>query len=167
MLYHWQILLRIEKAALSHPGLKGIIDCVVWKGWPLNRLLFLMIEVEGADPEASGTDYILQAMHKRLPDEKAAEDIHQFLRDECRRQRYKNVAPLRVMRAAIEADIPTKRRIDGIGVSIEELCHTTRYDSATQKAVRHRFFEAPKRAPPCLTKITSARRAWHSPNTNT
>lgn len=73
MVKHLSVLLPAERLANSHVGLASVLDCICWKEW------------REVIPMASDTD-ILQGMCLKVPDEKAAEDTHQFVRDESRRQ---------------------------------------------------------------------------------
>ena len=164
LLHVWQVIMKIERATISNGRLASMWQSVVWKDRPLVRLLCMMNEIENGQAAGPGTTYLLEGIHMKVPDEKAAEDIHQYLRDETRRQRFKAVAPLRVMRSAIFADIAKQRGIPRVSVDISELCDTTRYDE-TQAAVRHKFLQDNQPAPPRLTKLT-ADRTWPSPTTH-
>ena len=58
--------------------------------------------------------------------------------------------------------MPSQRKLRGVGVGIEELCETTRYD-AHQQRVRHRFFDAPQDFPTGLQRVTDPAGSWQSP----
>ena len=86
MLRHWHMVLQFEKLAPSHAGLWSIWNTVVWKGWAVVRLLLMMNEMEEAAPVGAGTTYLLQGLHTKIPDEKAAETYTKFYatnRDDC------------------------------------------------------------------------------------
>ena len=166
MLRDWHILLEVERLAYSHDVLDSILKTVVWRDHALVRLLLMVNELEQSSQDAKGTTYILDAIHRVLPDDKGAEDIHQHIRDEGRRQRRAIVGPLRVMRSSLESGVPESRELDAVSVSVDELSKVTRYD-ATQKAARHRFYAAPKRWPSDVDNIANNHREWSSPTAAT
>ena len=83
-------------------------------------------------------------MHSFWPYEKGGEDTHQFLRDESRRRRYAKLAPLRMQRAAIEADIIGKRGMEN-RVRVSEVGSAP--NSSLLESNRKRFFQPPAHWP--------------------
>ena len=162
MLDDLDTLLTAEELARSHDRLNGILGDIAWTNNSCVRLLLLANEQEDGHPDGALTTYILEAMHSKVPDEKAAEDLHQFIRDETRRQRYTKISPSRLMRTVLEAGVIERRGMQNISVTIEELCQITRYD-ASQKPVRHRFFAPPSNIPEQFAQITDPTRSWPSP----
>ena len=112
LLREWHALLRLEAVSLINRDSATLLSCIAFRDWSAVRLLFHLNEAEGADPHGPATRRALVGMHLSWPDEKGGEDTHQFLRDESRRRRYAKLTPLRMQRAAIEADIIGKRGMD-------------------------------------------------------
>ena len=162
MLADWEVLLTAERLGHSHAGIKRILDAVAWADNKAVRLLLMANELEGASVSGPCTTYVLQGFHQKVGDEKAAEDMHQFIRDETRRRRYTSVTPPKVMRSVIEADIPGKRRMDGVTVDIEDVCNTTR-SGPNQTSCKRTFSTRPSEFPASLNQITPPARPWHSP----
>ena len=72
----------------------------------------------------------------------------------------KKITVLRMMRAAMEAEIPKKRGFQDVSISEQDLCSITRYDGS-QKAVAKKFHALPKNWPKVIDKITDLDHKWN------
>ena len=66
--------------------------------------------------ESQSLTEILRCLHVRLGDEKGAEDIHQYCRDEGRRRRFANLTSGRLLRSCIDSLVPKKRQMPSLHV---------------------------------------------------
>lgn len=162
MLSHLRVILNIERLAHMHQQLMDIWSCIVWKDNALICLLVHTNELEHAQPHGSATTYILEAIHRHLPYDNAAEDIHQHVRDESRRQRYTMLSALSVAHAAIEPGVADARGCTSCHVTDDEPANTSRYDT-TQAAVTHKFRDMPKHWCPKLDFISRSHEKCTSP----
>ena len=162
MLKHQQVLLQVEKLAYFHNVLDEIYRGVVWRNYSICRLLLHTNELEEAHPHGASTDYILEAIHRALPDDKAPEDMHQHLRDMSRTQRHTNVQPTRLMRAALASGVVQSRKLQDVNIDFEKVADMTKHGSS-KFPVRHKFLATPTRWPTALDHITD-KTGWASPS---
>lgn len=161
MLRHLLVLLSAERLATSHVALVSGLDCMCWTVWPHIRLLSLTTKMQGGGPQGPATTDISQGMRLKAPEGKVAEDTHQFVRDDARRQRFTKVEPLRVMRASLEAAFPRTRGLNVASVGAEETSRAARC-RAHQKAVWRKLCDLPKDSPASLDGTMQGRpsRGW-------
>lgn len=69
------------------------------------RAMLQASELELGHNDGMCTSYSLSGMHRKMPDEKGCDDIHQHLMDETRRRRDTNLGPLRIMRAVLDSQV--------------------------------------------------------------
>ena len=66
MLKHLHVLLEAEELGHVHAGLESIYKAVPWRANTVVRLLLFVNEMEACDPYGERTQYILEAMHKKI-----------------------------------------------------------------------------------------------------
>ena len=88
-----EVLLDAEKrAARGDARYSGVLEEVHWRHNSAIRLLLYVLRRDAhLDSIGSDAHYLATAMHLRIPDEKAVEDVHQHVRDRQRSQRRKNI----------------------------------------------------------------------------
>ena len=115
MLEEWEILVKAERLAHRHDGLRALLADIPSMSWAVVRLYMHMNEQackQGV--ESQSLTEILRCLHVRLGDEKGAEDIHQFCRGEPRRRRFANLTSARLMRSCIDGEVPKKRQMPSL-----------------------------------------------------
>ena len=118
MLFEFQVLLRCEGLARGHALLREVLSQVTFRNWEWVRLYLHLNELEVSSAqlgESCLTETLLQ-YHMRIPDEKGAEDLHQFVRDHARARRFTKVAPERIMRACVQSGVPSARGMNHISI---------------------------------------------------
>ena len=126
-------------ALTADADLALVLSDISWRQNCVVRLLFNVLDKEGpSDNVSSDVRHIAESMHHKLPDEKAPEDIHQFVRDRGRAQRHKNMKLRSVHDAAIQSGV-----LEARGVR----CPHVAKASVAQEAWRSiKFKEAMKRS---------------------
>jgi hypothetical protein len=106
----WKIICAYEHFARANADIGLVLDEIFWLRWPLIRLAFGINEMELASGADRGSfKRLATSMVAKFPDEKGAEDIHQFVRDEARRRRFAGLSKARIYETQLRANVPLKR----------------------------------------------------------
>ena len=106
----WKIITAYEHFARANADIGVVLGDIFWLQWPLVRLAFGINEMELASGADRGSfKRLATSMVAKFPDEKGAEDIHQFVRDEARRRRFAGLSKARIYETQLRANVPLKR----------------------------------------------------------
>ena len=112
ILTDWQMAQALEQYALKDAEALQLMNTIFFLDWPLVRLCFTLLETEQVSKKSCGFEKLARAMVTRWSDSKAAEDVHQHLRDETRRRRYTYLCRSRVYRTQTDANIAKQRGME-------------------------------------------------------
>ena len=161
MLNDLKIILWAEQLQHHHPTLRAILRSIWWKDVAIVRLPLLLNELEEARGDGAATSTLIQGLTETMPDEKCAEDLHQYCRDESRSRRSPGLTTTRLMRANIECELPQKRKMPTIDLPTEELAERI---VSRPKAIKHKFRTPTDHWPSDLNSLTSRVRSWTTPS---
>ena len=155
LLADWEILQKCERLQHKSFLLRQILAEIDWTRWEWVRLYMHLNEAElrGGKPptgDASAVHRCLLPIHVRIPDEKGGEDLHQFVRDETRRRRFKKLTPQRISYVVTTASIPSDRGMPQLSVppaTFESMSARDKHESMDSV-----FFGSPKHWSPALNK---------------
>ena len=108
-----------------------------------------------------GFDSLATSLVTRLPDSKGPEDVHQHMRDECRRRRLRHLTPCRVYRTQMGACVPSERNMSSPSVPVDAIIE--RAASSSLRSVKEHFKSHESAVPDGLRGILDKRREWSSP----
>ena len=160
---HLRILLDAEHKFLAgiDLGLKNILADIVWKD---NQTVRLFLHLCASDVESSSYDAstrMARAMHSKLGDEKAPEDIHQHVRDAQRCRRHKVLTGVAIHHTQLLSGVLQSRNLQVQQVPIEavanECWRSQRFNSKTRQ---HKYNAAPKYFPKELNALLDGRNKW-------
>ena len=108
--FDFNALLWGESVMGTNRVMKRLMGEIPWRRFSAIRLYMFTndLVMQDGNDEPDRLNSILWPIHKRILDEKGAEDLHQFCRDEGRRKRFDEVTPDRVFRACRDANVARK-----------------------------------------------------------
>ena len=107
----FETLLWAEDLAQESMMMRRILAEVPWRRWTAICLYMFVNDVvldKGNEDPSGRLAALLRPIHIRIPDEKGAEDMHQYLRDEGRRNRFDKVSAERVFRTCRDSAVPVR-----------------------------------------------------------
>lgn len=162
MLEEWEILVKAERLSHRHDGLRALLAEIPWASWAVVRLyMHLNEQACKQGVESQSLTEILRCLHVRLGDEKGAEDIHQYCRDEGRRRRFANLTSGRLLRSCIDSLVPKKRQMPSLHVDFG-VCMQNR-KSLKRQSLRQTFIGKPRYWPDAMQDILKPRKTWPTP----
>ena len=156
--------------AQEHLALTGDADIalvlhdVSWRANSVIRLLFNVLDKEGPSENVSGdVRHIAEAIHVKIPDEKAPEDVHQHVRDKGRPQRHKNMKLRSVHDAMIHSGVLEARGVQCPQVSKAAVAQQAWRSIVNREASHDSYVGKPKKWYDELNGILDPTGHWPSP----
>ena len=162
----FDILLDAEKrVSRGDSRFAGVLDEVCWRHNSVVRLLLHVLRRD-ANFESLGEDarYLAKAIHMRIPDEKAVEDLHQHVRDRQRSRRHKNINMHSVFDAVITSGVLEARRVKSVQIDTRALASSAwRSIRMREKARSVSYQTPPLHWPRQLNDVLNPKKTWPSP----
>ena len=166
---HYKILIAAENMAFTNEDVAMVLECIVWRRWPVIRLTFTILNAEEASGRRDYSDELTQLLAgvlRQVPDEKGAEDIHQHIRDIPRMARNKRVGPNALFNSMIESGVTEVRAEEGCAVSLtDEEVSQRAWHALTDKPKLSNLVAAPPAEwPTSLNKVLNPTYKFPSPS---
>ena len=131
---HYNIILKAELNAQSHPDTAIILKDIFWMRQPSVRLLFATAERDFLrHDQPVQTRWLTEALVGRLDSEKPAEDYHQHVRDAQRCRRDRRISLSAIYAILQRSGVLEARGLPSLVVANETLARRSWWESARKK----------------------------------
>ena len=152
-----RMLYKFEKLGLQGDGVQDVLADLVFTENAPTRLFLNMCQHESQRPPGQATQslHVATAIIARLPDEKGAEDVHQFNRDAGRAKRHRAVPLSTLYNSQIVSGVLKARGVKCPVITPDAIAQTSLQSMDRQTAPKMSFHSHHKDWPDNLNKVLS------------
>ena len=116
----WQLILSLEHLALTNPKAADLRDELFWASHVPIRLMYMLFERGGWDPDFPPAKHLFKALVEVLPDSRLVEEHHEKLRDMARRSKHNVTTRVARMQSCRSAGVLEQRGLTTASVTREQ-----------------------------------------------